>query len=155
MDLRLKGVFARSRRDFQIEKCMYGGTHSNTTSAVNFRASLYNNTTSGKILAVYGILAWLSLSPQIVNCDVEFGKQDNVVELQQPVFSGAPALDGQVLSSQSVINNQGTIRFAATGDKWLTLGGDPMFILNPNYSLCVWTIGVTSTLHCAFLWGYY
>jgi len=158
------GSFFRGRRDWGIEQLAIGNYSQQSNSPQQTRFALNNNSITGNYLACYGILARCDAPPHLMGADVLAGFDTTAYGNSHMVVPGTPMIDGLV-SITNVANEPSVVApyplvFRATGDRWLTLGDVPLFVIPPGMKLGVWGFTYDETItaqafSCSFLWGYY
>lgn len=156
--LNLKGVFSRSRFDFTTDTCSVGSS----TTAGNLgnsaaRVSLFNNSTSGKTLALYALLGINSNTPNTLFAGLFQRVPDTSTGATQTILGGAPVQDGQVRFSivGGGVADVAQFAFAGSGDNWIHLGGAPLALLPPKWAFAVWSPALQAQIWVSFIWGIY
>lgn len=158
MFVNLKGVFARSRRDFTIAQCAIAGSQQQGLPVGNVVSiNLFNNSVSGASLAVYGILAFVTSADQMVYAQPNTTASKSAIATRSMVDPSAPQIDGILTSNVPAIGSKASapLIFPATGNWFVGIGGDPLFILPPKWALSVGSTIGGATLTVCYVWGLY
>jgi hypothetical protein len=159
-----RGVFSRTRRDWDLANLTYGSYADSGGASPPFY-SLNNNSIAGNSLALYGILAFCGYSVPLMALTVAYGLTTPLPSntTVQNVNQTSPAHDGYVSFASSgggSVNRLGIIWWA-DGRGWLENGGAPLLILPPKYQAVVTTASIVNNratyipTACTYLWGYY
>lgn len=146
-----------------IARLAYGGVYSSGTNP-QAACYLYNDSSKGDYLAVYGILGYHAATPQLMGAAIiklrDNGAPGNVAML----VPGTGQINGLITVNGAVgvfQGNQNPVIFKGDGSLFLTNGDVPLFVVPPGYSLVVgaWQIlGSAPTndpTSCSFVWGIY
>lgn len=156
MFLKLKGVFARSRRDFSIDQCAIGFALLNSGLAGGTPTiSLYNNSLLGDKLAVYAILARHTPTPPTVAVIPNTKASKANVGSINKLDPSSPGIAGAVTQNIafSLTGLSVSFNFEATGENWLTNGDAPIHILPAGWALSIVSPVGNASLYCGFIWG--
>jgi hypothetical protein len=156
------GVFARNRRDWQLDELAIGTAQGNGGANGEAQYCLYNPSNLGLALAVFGVLAHRSGYDQLMQAWPVKGDLGGNVGNIAMIDSTGGMIDGVVESKPgSLANAPAGVTFKADGRNWLTLGDIPIFIILPTWRLWVGTqqtIGnepASDPSFVTFVWGYY
>lgn len=134
------GTLTRSRRDWDIENLKYStNTFNGANNNFTVIYSLNNNSKDGSALAVYGILAWLNASLQLMTAWPVSGNSGSASGTDFMLKPDAATIPGfsSVASATSTGFPTQSLNFWADGKTWLSNFDAPLFIIPSGWRLTV------------------